>query len=207
MRADSELEQVMATHADTVWRVCTLMLPQAADAEDAFQNTFVKFATHEQVFNDDEHVKAWLIRVATNICKDALRARKRQARPTDPEINNALADIHPVPTSGTSDMSGEATATTAQPPPGAEATPVVPTRDEAPWDAFHEPSSPLEEKLDKALATLPDEQRHLLYLIYYEGYLVVEVAKILGKPVNTLYTQIARAKKQLKEVLEREEDT
>ena len=98
MRTDSELEQVMATHADTVWRVCALMLPQVADAEDAFQNTFVKFATHEQTFNDDEHVKAWLIRVATNICKDTLRARKRQAQPTDPEINNALADTHPTPT-------------------------------------------------------------------------------------------------------------
>ena len=46
----------MMRHGDTVWRVCLTALRHAADAEDAFQNSFLKYALADDVrFNDDEH--------------------------------------------------------------------------------------------------------------------------------------------------------
>lgn len=63
----------MKTHSDTVLRVCSLYFHGRPEREDAFQETFLKYAQSETGFADDEHVKAWLINVARNTCKDMLR--------------------------------------------------------------------------------------------------------------------------------------
>lgn len=77
MRNDSDIESAMQTHGDAVWRVCAMRMGSRADAQDAFQETFLAYATHENIsFEDEGHRKAWLIRVATNRCIDMLRAAK-----------------------------------------------------------------------------------------------------------------------------------
>ena len=38
------------------------------DAEDVVQNVFLKLLKNEPKFNDKEHLKKWLIRVAANEC-------------------------------------------------------------------------------------------------------------------------------------------
>ncbi len=48
---------------------------------------------------------------------------------------------------------------------------------------------------------LPDKYKIVIYLHYFEGYSAVEIAKILNKNVNTIYTLLARGKEQLKETL------
>ena len=74
----------MDAHGSTVWRVCVLYFRASADAQDAFQDTMVKYALADTVsFNDDEHRKAWLIRVAANTCKDMLKASSRANVPLD----------------------------------------------------------------------------------------------------------------------------
>ena len=55
----------MSEHGDAVWRACAAYVP-AYDAEDALQNTFLKYAMHDQDFSSAEHEKAWLLRVAIN---------------------------------------------------------------------------------------------------------------------------------------------
>lgn len=70
----------MRKHRDDVWRACVMRCSRVADAEDAFQTTFVKYAQHEGSFKDDEHRKAWLLRVAINVCIDlSKRASSRDA--------------------------------------------------------------------------------------------------------------------------------
>jgi len=49
------------------------MLCNEHDAEDALQEAFIKYISKAPLFNDKEHQKAWLIRVASNICKDMKR--------------------------------------------------------------------------------------------------------------------------------------
>ena len=74
----------MTRHGDTVWRVCLNALRRFADAEDAFQDVFLKYAlADDKVFADEEHRKAWLIRVATNVCRDARRAASSKNLPID----------------------------------------------------------------------------------------------------------------------------
>ena len=65
-------------HSNMIFRICYGILCNKDDAEDAMQDTFLKYLTKAPKFECDEHEKAWLIRVATNICKDMLRQRKHR---------------------------------------------------------------------------------------------------------------------------------
>ncbi len=53
----------------------------------------------------------------------------------------------------------------------------------------------------EAVSKLPTNYRNVIYLHYFEQYTAVEISKILGKNVNTIYTLLARGKKILKESL------
>jgi len=53
----------------------------------------------------------------------------------------------------------------------------------------------------EAILQLPDKYKTVIYLHYYEGYTVVEIAAILGKNQNTVYSWLSRAKTQLRERL------
>ena len=48
---------------------------------------------------------------------------------------------------------------------------------------------------------LPEKYRNVIYLYYYEEYSAVEIAKILGRKENTIYTWLMRAKELLREEL------
>ncbi len=70
-------EQVVDKYAQTVASVCLMRLNNYADAEDCFQNVFVKLYIKSPDLSDEEHLKAWLIRVAINECKNYLRDNRR----------------------------------------------------------------------------------------------------------------------------------
>lgn len=53
----------------------------------------------------------------------------------------------------------------------------------------------------EAVLELPEKYRNVIYLYYYEEYSAVEIAKILGKKENTIYTWLSRAKEMLRKKL------
>ena len=53
-----------------------------------------------------------------------------------------------------------------------------------------------------AVLALPVKYRDVVYLHYYEGYTAVEIGRLLGKNVNTVYTLLTRSRQKLKEMLE-----
>ena len=71
--------QVVERWGDMVYRLALARTANVPDAEDVFQEVFLRFFRHEDRFANDEHRKAWLIRCTVNRCK-SLRAspwRKR----------------------------------------------------------------------------------------------------------------------------------
>ena len=74
MRSEQEITRVIGQYADTVRRICMLHLKNHADTEDIFQTVFLKYALYSDVFESQEHEKAWLIRVTVNACKDLLKS-------------------------------------------------------------------------------------------------------------------------------------
>ena len=71
------IENIVRTYGNTLYRLCFVMLGNESDAEDAVQESFIKYLQKAPLFENSEHEKAWLITVATNQCKDILRFRKR----------------------------------------------------------------------------------------------------------------------------------
>lgn len=53
----------------------------------------------------------------------------------------------------------------------------------------------------EAVLALPERYKTAVYLYYYEGYSLKEIASILGCPQATVRTRLARARKQLKQML------
>lgn len=73
-----------------------------------------------------------------------------------------------------------------------------------PIDEIRELTSDIEEDHSdvlQAVLALPKKYKDVVYLYFYEQYTAVEIGKILGKNVNTVYTLLSRAKKILKEKL------
>jgi RNA polymerase sigma-70 factor (ECF subfamily) len=56
--------------------------------------------------------------------------------------------------------------------------------------------------IERALATLVDEQRHALLLVVLEGLSYREVAEVQGVPIGTVMSRLARARAQIKTYLE-----
>lgn len=58
----------------------------------------------------------------------------------------------------------------------------------------------------EAMQQLRPEYRNVIYLYYYEEYSIKEIAAILRKSSNTVSSWLTRAKKQMREVLQDEQD-
>ena len=76
-------------------------------------------------------------------------------------------------------------------------------RKELPLEAAAEAASPPEGGggLREAVLALPEKYRTVVYLHYYEGYSVQELAQMLHRPENTVKTRLRRAREQLRDIL------
>lgn len=80
MRTNAEIERVVEAYAATLLRVAYAQLNYRAEAEDAVQEVLLKYIEKAPEFQNEEHEKAWLLRVTINHCKNCLASawfRKR----------------------------------------------------------------------------------------------------------------------------------
>ncbi len=73
------IEYAVEKYSRMLFRISYGILMNEHDAEDALQETFIKYMTKAPLFRDSEHEKAWLIKVVTNVSKNMLRFRTYQA--------------------------------------------------------------------------------------------------------------------------------
>ena len=73
MRNEQEVLRAIEQYSDTVRRICMIHLKNYADTEDIFQTVFLKYVLSSVEFENEEHEKAWFIRVTLNACKDLLK--------------------------------------------------------------------------------------------------------------------------------------
>lgn len=70
-----EMEGVIEKYSDMLFRLAMIRMQNKEDAEEVVQDTFVRLITQVKkgkVFKDEEHLKAWLLRVAVNRGKSIL---------------------------------------------------------------------------------------------------------------------------------------
>ena len=74
-----EALRIVETYSDLILRLCYTYLKNTQDAEDICQDTFLKLLTGSHRFSSPEHEKAWVIRTASNACKDILKSARYQS--------------------------------------------------------------------------------------------------------------------------------
>ena len=87
-----DIEIIINRYGDMLYRLCVLMLKNESDAEDVVQETIIKYYQKSPTFENCEHEKAWLIRVATNKCRDLLRFRVRYPQIDDDSLAKITSD-------------------------------------------------------------------------------------------------------------------
>ncbi len=71
------IEYAVDEYGQMLFRICFSILCNKDDAEDAMQETYIRYMTKAPLFKDCDHEKAWLIKVATNVSKNMMRYRTR----------------------------------------------------------------------------------------------------------------------------------
>ena len=71
-------EEAVRRFGEMVWRLALARMASVPDAEDVFQEVFLRYFRHEGKLNSDEHRRAWLIRCTVNRAKSALTSPWRR---------------------------------------------------------------------------------------------------------------------------------
>lgn len=71
-------EEAIKKYGELVCKLARLNMQTMQDAEDIFQDVFLKLFCNEEHINSEEHLKAWLIRVTVNECHSKARKAYRQ---------------------------------------------------------------------------------------------------------------------------------
>ena len=66
--------QAMNTYGNSILRLSFAYLHDLAGAEDILQDTLIRLMKTNPVFTSPDHEKAWLLRVAINLCKNRLKS-------------------------------------------------------------------------------------------------------------------------------------
>ena len=68
-----DFARIYDLYVNDIYKLCFSFMKNHMDAEDAVQETFIKYYQTNKVFEGDLHRKAWLIVTASNQCKDMLK--------------------------------------------------------------------------------------------------------------------------------------
>lgn len=97
LRTDAAIENILKKYADTVYRIAFVRVKNSSDAEDITQEVFMRFIKRDPVFENEEHEKAWFIRVAVNCSKTLLlspwRTRRSDTEKDVPVFDTEKSDV------------------------------------------------------------------------------------------------------------------
>jgi RNA polymerase sigma-70 factor (ECF subfamily) len=153
-------------------RLATYYLGNAADAEDAVQDAFVKLYGHMTSYRADRPFDAWFSRILVNVCLDRVKARTRARR-------WLLPAAEPAGAAGVLDR-------VSDPAPSAERRLLV----DAKW-----------RQLQAAVAGLPARQRDVFLLCHLDDQAPHDVAGALGMSPATVRVHLFRALRKLRAAL------
>ncbi len=84
--------ELVEKYGPALFRLCLVMLRNAADAEDAVQEALLRYIERAPEFESAGAERAWLFTVASNRCRDALRAARRHPQLTLDELSGLGAE-------------------------------------------------------------------------------------------------------------------
>ncbi|MCA1651770.1 MAG: sigma-70 family RNA polymerase sigma factor [Acidobacteria bacterium] len=165
--------ELVSRHQRRAARIAFHYLRDAAEADEAVQDAFVRAFSHLATFRAELPFEIWFTRILINGCLDRIKARKRRER-----------WLAPMPGSGPFDQ-GYAER--------------VPGREPSPEDQVL--ARERRQQLAAALAKLPERQRSVFMLSHYEGCTSREVSAVTGLKESTVRVHLFRAIRRLRTLL------
>ena len=153
-------------------RIAYHYLRDAADADEAVQDAFVKVFLHIEQYREELSFDVWFMRILVNACLDRLKSRTRQQR----WIAAPIDDAH-------DERLVEQAAATA---PSTEQELLA----REPW-----------RHVLKAVATLPDRQRLVFTLSHLDERTAAEISESTGMSPATVRVHLFRAIRKLRATL------
>lgn len=168
-------ENRIRAYSDMVYRIAFARAGTKEDADDIYQEVFLRYIRKAPEFRDEEHAKAWFIKVAVNCSRKFLGGTSRKR-----EVSGEwLTDIE---TDGT-------------------VTGVSSTHGTPEERIFADEGK---KELYRELQKLSADARLLLHLYYFEELKTAEIAKLMHRKESTVRVQLTRAREKLKTQLEEE---
>jgi len=165
--------RLVLAYQDMVYNQAYRVMGDYYSAEDATQEAFISAYRKLHTYRGGSF-KAWLLRIVTNACYDELRRRKR--RPTTP--------LEP-----TDDFDEEIESPHWLADPG-----------EAPEDTALR--GELSEAIQYCLNDLSDDFRTVVILVDIQGMDYAEAADVMGTPLGTIKSRLARARRGMRQCLQ-----
>ena len=166
---------IIETFQTQAYNLARRMLGDWALAEDAVQESLVSGYRAFHQFRGD-NLKAWLMRIVANTCRDMLRSRK--SRPT--------VSLDPLPAD---DLESSSIPSAVN----------LPSREESPED--YAERRELNRTIQNGLDSLPQEQRMSLLLVDVQGMSYEETAVVMGCSLGTVKSRISRGRRGLRDIL------
>jgi RNA polymerase sigma-70 factor (ECF subfamily) len=88
----ADCEAIYRRQVKTIYRVCYGFMKNKTDAEDCVADTFCKLFSSEKTFESEIHEKSFLIRIASNICKNKLKHWSRTTLDIDEQTDLETED-------------------------------------------------------------------------------------------------------------------
>jgi len=180
---DQAFRELTEPHRRELQLHCYRILGSIQDAEDLVQETLLAAWRSLEAFEGRSSVRAWLYRIATNRCLNALRARSR--RPREPRS----VDETPAPTRRTEPI-------WLEPYPDVLLD-EIPDRSPGPA-ARYEARESVELAFILALQRLPPRQRAALVLHDVLGFRIAEAAEVLDTGEASVKGALQRARAALR---------
>jgi RNA polymerase sigma-70 factor (ECF subfamily) len=172
--AREKFGDLVGRHQRRAVRIAFHYLRDAADADEAVQDAFVKAYLHFGSFREELPFEVWFTRILINGCLDRLKARRRRERWMAPPLLDAS---------------------------GVERDPAdyLPSRTPGPEDYVL--SRERRRQLLAALSALPERQRLVFMLSHFEGQSSREVSQATGLNESTVRVHLFRAIRRLRGLL------
>lgn len=93
--ADTVYEEVIRRNSDRVYRLAYSLVRTRSDADDIYQEVFLRYVRKAPVFDNAEHEKAWFMRVTVNCCKNFWKSpwMKRRSAYEDDAFEQSAAGM------------------------------------------------------------------------------------------------------------------
>lgn len=72
-KSRDDIEQTVSEFSSTIFKTAYSYIKNRQSSEDILQNVLIKYMTDHTSFQDDQHKKAWLLRVTINECNSYYR--------------------------------------------------------------------------------------------------------------------------------------